>query len=76
MSEPRKLKLSGKMVVIKMDQELPDRKTTLLKAAYDLLMKQEESSITLNLLEETVHYDEADCDGSCLMDDIASELNL
>ena len=53
-----------------------DRKEVLLKAAYDLLKKQTESHYVLDLLEELVHYDGADCDGSCLMDDIAIELNI
>lgn len=51
-----------------------DRKTVLLEAAYKLLKKQDDSSIVLNLLEETIFYDEADCDGSCLMEDIDLEL--
>jgi len=53
-----------------------DRKEILLKAAYELLKKQELSHYVLNLLEKSVHYDEADCDGYCLMEDIASELGL
>lgn len=53
---------------------MKDRKTILLKAAFDLLKKQDGAHYVLNLLEETVHYDEADCDGYCLMQDIAIEL--
>jgi len=52
------------------------RYETLLKAAYELLKKQEKSEYTLDLLSETVFYDEADCDGYCLMEDIAIELDL
>ena len=52
------------------------RYKTLLKAAYELLKKQEKSEYTLDLLSETVFYDEADCDGYCLMEDIAIELDL
>jgi hypothetical protein len=52
------------------------RYETLLKAAYELLKKQEKSGYTLDLLSETVFYDEADCDGYCLMEDIAIELDL
>lgn len=55
---------------------MADRKTVLLKAAHDLLMKQHKSGYVLNLLEQTVFYDEADCDGHCLMEDIALELDL
>ena len=43
----------------------------LLKAAHQLLMKQNDSGYVLNLLAETVYYDDGlECDGSCLMDDI------
>jgi hypothetical protein len=53
-----------------------DRKAVLLRAAYDLLKKQDESGTVLNLLGETVFYDGTDCDGSCLMEDIKNELGL
>lgn len=46
------------------------REQELLIAAWKLLNKQNESAYVLNMLEETVHYDGEDCDGSCLMDDI------
>lgn len=47
-----------------------DRARTLLKAAGTLLKKQEDSNYVLNLLAETVYYDEAECDSVCLLDDI------
>lgn len=50
-------------------QEL-DRAKTLLKATWELLNKQENSGYVLNLLSETVNYDNAECDGNCLMGDI------
>lgn len=53
-----------------------DRKEVLLRACYELFQKQIESPYVLNLLEETVHYDDYDCDGYCLMDDIAEELGI
>jgi len=54
-----------------------DRKVVLLRAAYDLLKKQDDTVYGwLNLLAETVPYDGTDCDGYCLMEDIASELCL
>lgn len=53
----------------------PDRKVTLLKAAYELLSKQREAGEVLNLLAETVFYDDADCDGGCLLEDIEIALN-
>ena len=55
---------------------MEDRKITLLKACRELLKKQEKSSYVLDLLSETVHYDDADCDGYCLLDDIEAELSL
>lgn len=57
-------------------EDLNDRKVILLKACKDLLEKQEKSSYVLDILSETVYYDEADCDGYCLIDDIEAELDL
>jgi len=53
---------------------MEDRKTILLKACLDLLEKQDKSDHVLELLSETVHYDDAECDGYCLMTDIKAEL--
>ena len=53
-----------------------DRKTILLRAAYDLLRQADKSHYVLNAMEILVHYDDADCDGFCLMEDIASELEI
>lgn len=53
-----------------MGSEQVERAKILLKAARNLLYKQKKAYFVLNLLEETVHYDGADCDGSCLIDDI------
>lgn len=47
-----------------------ERAKVYLKATSDLLQKQNESHYVLNLLETTVFYDEADCDGYCLKDEI------
>lgn len=55
---------------------MEDRKITLLKACRDLLRKQKTSSYVLNLLEETTFYDDADCDGYCLLEDIETELEM
>jgi len=52
------------------DAALFDRARTLLKATYELLNKQVESYYVLNILSETIFYDNAECDGSCLMEDI------
>ena len=51
-----------------------DRKAILLQACLQLLEKQEASHSVLNMLEQTAFYDEAECDGYCLMDDIRDEL--
>lgn len=53
-----------------------DRKEILLKAAYELLKKQRDANEVLDLLSQVVHYDDADCDGGCLMEDIAIELGI
>lgn len=53
-----------------MDSEQIERAKILLQAARNLLSKQKKAYVVLNLLEETVYYDGADCDGSCLIDDI------
>ena len=48
---------------------MEDRKVTLLRAAYALIRKCPSAQ------ETTVYYDETDCDGYCLMDDIKAELD-
>lgn len=49
---------------------LLERAKTLLKATKELLEKQENSSYVINVLEQTIVYDGAECDGYCLKDDI------
>jgi hypothetical protein len=53
-----------------------DRKIVLLRAAYDILKKCDEGPYVKNALEVTAFYDGTDCDGFCLMEDIAIELDL
>lgn len=53
-----------------------ERAKVLLKATLDLLQKQKDSHYVLNLLETTSFYDEAECDGYCLFDDIENFLNF
>jgi len=53
-----------------------NRKTVLLTAVHEMLKKQKESFYVLNCLEQTVFYDGADCDGECLLNDIAIELGI
>ena len=51
------------------------RAKVLLKATLDLLQKQKNNHYVLNLLENTAFYDNAECDGYCLFDDIENLLN-
>lgn len=60
----------------KQKQQELDRAKTLLKASWELLNKQKNSMYVLDLLAETVDYDDAECDGSCLMDDINAWFDL
>ena len=55
---------------------MEDRKDILLRATYELLRKCNEGPYVKNVFEETVFYDDADCDGFCLASDIAIELDL
>ena len=50
--------------------EALNRAKTLLRATFDLLQKADESPIVLDPLGIIVDYDGAECDGSCLKDDI------
>lgn len=53
-----------------------DRKAILLKATYDLLKQAHESHFVEQATSIVVRYDDADCDGHCLMEDIAHELGI
>jgi hypothetical protein len=53
-----------------------DRKEILLRAAYDLLKRADKRGYVEHAHEIMVHYDEANCDGLCLMNDIAIELDI
>lgn len=53
-----------------------DRKEVLLRAAYDLLTKCKRSRYVLNANETLIFYDEVECDGYCLREDIAIELDI
>ena len=50
------------------------RAKELLEATYELLEKQKNNPYVLNLLSETIFYDEAECDGNRLMEDIENLL--
>lgn len=53
-----------------------DREKILLNAAYNLLKKCDDGPYVKNALEETVFYDDEECDGYCLMEDIATLLDI
>lgn len=55
---------------------MKNRKEILLRAAFDLLRKCEDAPFVQSPFELTAFYDEADCDGYCLMEDIATELGI
>jgi hypothetical protein len=57
-----------------MNEEPEDRKTTLLRAALEIIRKCNDGIYVKNFLEETAFYDGTDCDGYCLGEDIAYEL--
>jgi len=48
----------------------PARARVLLEAVSSLFEKQEQSRYVLNMLDTHVKYDDADCDGACLLSDI------
>ena len=54
----------------------PDRKSTLLRAAYDLIRRSQQGPFVEDTVGIVVHYDDCDCDGYCLADDIAAELGI
>jgi hypothetical protein len=53
-----------------------DRATVLLKAVLEILNKCDEGPFVKNVFEETAYYDEADCDGYCLKEDIENYLEF
>lgn len=53
-----------------------NRKDVLLRAAYDLLTRAKDSHYVLEATGIQTFYDEANCDGYCLREDIAYELGI
>ncbi len=53
-----------------MNEKQQERAMILLKAAHEILKKCDESMIIEDVMSMTVTYDEAECDGDCLMGDI------
>lgn len=52
------------------------RKTILLRAAYDLLKRASQDYYVREATSILVRFDNSNCDGYCLMEDIAAELEL
>lgn len=55
---------------------MSNRKDILLRAAYDLLKTAIDSRIVLEAGSILTRYDKSDCDGVCLMTDIAIEIGI
>ena len=53
-----------------------DRKSVLLRAAYDLLTRADRAHFVEQATCIVTRYDDADCDGGCLREDIAHELGI
>lgn len=56
------------------DKLKDDRGVVLLNAVRELLEIQEESVVVVNILNQSVYYDDAFCDGQCVLDDIRAYL--
>lgn len=52
------------------DNDDIERAILLLSKVVELLDRQDETIYVLNILEQMVTYDEVECDGYCLKDDI------
>tara|TARA_R110002096_G_C14052450_1_gene673493 strand:- start:75 stop:305 length:231 start_codon:yes stop_codon:yes gene_type:complete len=50
------------------------REQTLLRVAWQLLQKQNDSCYVLNVLEQSTVWDGVMCDGGCLMEEIGDLL--
>ncbi len=59
----------------KADRPAPRHKI-LLRAAYDLAKRASDSRVVLETEAVQVMYDGANCDGGCLMEDIADVLGI
>lgn len=59
-----------------MPRSSEERKNILLRAAYDLLTRSDRASYVIEAAAILTAYDGTACDGSCLREDIAHELNI
>jgi hypothetical protein len=55
-------------------EKYSERLETLAKAFRQMFVKQSRSPYVLNCMTESYLYDDAECDGACLLDDIDSAL--
>ena len=53
-----------------------NRKDILLRATYDILKKCDEGPYMKDVFEQTAIWDGAECDGMCLMEEIAEILGI
>lgn len=53
-----------------MNKENQERSKILLKAAFEILTKCNDSAFVLNVLEQTAIWDGVKCDGYCLFEEI------
>lgn len=53
-----------------------DRKDILLRAAYDILKRCDDGPYVEDALSTCARWDDANCDGMCLMEEIADLLGL
>jgi hypothetical protein len=56
--------------------ESDDRALILLRAARDILRRCSKSYYVRDVMSVLAYYDEAECDGNCLMEDIEAYLDL
>jgi hypothetical protein len=59
-----------------MSEDTSNRKDILLRAAFDLLRRANMGPYVEHAPDILIRYDEANYDGQCLMEDIASELGF
>ena len=55
---------------------MTDRKAILLRAAFDLIRRSIDDGHVAETASIVTRYDDANCDGHCLMEDIAFELGI
>ena len=53
-----------------MNKQQEDRAKILLKAAHEILTKCNQAAFVQDVMSVTAIWDEAECDGNCLMEEI------